>query len=287
MLLKRETILNRDNMKKIFKTAMAVVAGSMLLAACASQKTEMSATEKAKFYGEKWKVASIRGEQMNYVGEGAYISFNEENQQINANAGCNILNAPYKVEGFALTISDGALTRMMCPDAASEAKFLEAIQSVKSFKITGDTLELLNENAESQLVLVASKNDSADAAQKEGMSAEEKEKFYGEKWNVVSIRGEKAEYVETGAYITFNEANQQINANAGCNILNAPFKLDGFSLSFSDGAMTQMMCPNDELERKFMEAFPTVKTFKISGDTLEMFNENAESLFTLVAAEKN
>jgi heat shock protein HslJ len=47
------------------------------------------------------------------------------------------------------------------------------------------------------------------------------------------------------------------------------------------------MCPNDELERKFMEAFPTVKTFKISGDTLEMFNENAESLFTLVAAEKN
>jgi heat shock protein HslJ len=65
---------------------------------------------------------------------------------LSGSAGCNRYTATYAAQEQSLTIGPVAATRMMCADPAGvmeqEAHFLKALESVATYRIDGDRLEL-------------------------------------------------------------------------------------------------------------------------------------------------
>ncbi len=119
--------------------ALLSIAGT--LAACGSQKATV---DESKLYAGEWRVVEIRGEVPAYKEDGAYINFDKSSKETQGNAGCNILNAPFKQNGASLKIENGAMTRMMCLDGDLEQKYVDALEDVSAFNFAGDTLLLLD-----------------------------------------------------------------------------------------------------------------------------------------------
>jgi heat shock protein HslJ len=119
--------------------AMLTIAGTLV--SCGSQK---AAVDESKLYAGEWRAVEIRGEVPAYQEDGAYINFDKSSGETQGNAGCNILNAPFKQNGASLKIENGAMTRMMCLDGDLEQKYVDALEDVRAFNFAGDTLQLLD-----------------------------------------------------------------------------------------------------------------------------------------------
>ncbi len=63
--------------------------------------------------------------------------------KLTGSSGCNNFNGSFKVDGKALTIDPGAMTRMACP-GTSESDFLAAVKQVNGMKTSGNKIKLLN-----------------------------------------------------------------------------------------------------------------------------------------------
>jgi putative lipoprotein len=71
--------------------------------------------------------------------------------QVAGSAGCNRFSGPCTVDGSTLTFGNLASTRMACADGMDqEAAFLAALARVRSWRIAGDRLELLDAGGASQ-----------------------------------------------------------------------------------------------------------------------------------------
>lgn len=134
------------------KQVIALLSIVGTLAACGSQKTTVN---ESKLYAGEWRVVEIRGEVPAYKEDGAYINFDKSSGETQGNAGCNILNAPFKQNGASLKIENGAMTRMMCLDGDIEQKYVDALGDVRAFNFSEDTLLLLDgkDNAVLKFVL--------------------------------------------------------------------------------------------------------------------------------------
>lgn len=129
------------------KRYIAMLAALLGLAGCASQP---SGADGAALTSVRWELTSWPGHEIPRGGEGSapvILSFQDDGAQasVSGRAWCNPFNAPYVLrDGGRLTIGHAAATRMACPGKAMEfeAVFLDWLQALERYKITGRTLEL-------------------------------------------------------------------------------------------------------------------------------------------------
>lgn len=69
--------------------------------------------------------------------------------------------------------------------------------------------------------------------------------------------------------------NSKLRGNSGCNSFSGNYVLDENNLSLADKGlmMTRMFCKNS-IENDFLEALRAMKHYKVSGECLEVFDEN-------------
>jgi len=80
-------------------------------------------------------------------------------------------------------------------------------------------------------------------------------------------------------HLILQPEGNRVAGSGGCNRLMGGYQLAGERISFSRMAMTRMACPDGmETERDFVAALEQVKTWKISGQHLELFNESGKLL---------
>jgi len=94
-----------------------------------------------------WRAVEVSGEPI-VPGSGApNLQLLSDGHRVSSLAGCNRLVGTYTIAGHALRFESLATTRMMCPDPImrTEARFLEAIDAVRSWQRDGSQLELLDE----------------------------------------------------------------------------------------------------------------------------------------------
>lgn len=116
-------------MRKFFYT-IAVMA----IAAC---------TTASQLDNRTFEITELNGtEYVNFSDEPASLSF--ENGKCNAFVGANRIFVGYE-EGRngTLTISEGGMTRMLAPEECREDEFIDALNSVASFKLEGETVTFL------------------------------------------------------------------------------------------------------------------------------------------------
>ena len=72
----------------------------------------------------------------------------DESGRVSGSAGCNRYTATYTASDEAMRISAAASTRVFCADPPGvmeqEAAFLAALAETASFRLTGDSLQLLD-----------------------------------------------------------------------------------------------------------------------------------------------
>lgn len=96
--------------------------------------------------GKTWKLVSLAGR----VVEGPdssrapHLSLDRARKQVKGYTGCNRLTGRYVLDGDRLSFSSLATSRAACPEKGElEGSFLEALERVTGYRLTGDRLVLL------------------------------------------------------------------------------------------------------------------------------------------------
>lgn len=90
---------------------------------------------------------------------------------------------------------------------------------------------------------------------------------------------------EREIHITLHSANSNATGSGGCNRLFGRYALENDKLKFDGLGGTKMFCDGRmELEQKFHNALLSALRWRITGDTLEMFDDRNAVVATFVAA---
>jgi len=93
-------------------------------------------------------------------------------------------------------------------------------------------------------------------------------------WKAISIYDIDVKTQKKEAHIKFDKKGS-INGNLGCNNFFGSFKIENDNITFSKVGSTRMMCQYMSTENSFSKIFQNAKKYKITGETLNFFdNEN-------------
>jgi heat shock protein HslJ len=93
--------------------------------------------------------------------------------------------------------------------------------------------------------------------------------------DVPVIAGEK----QREPHLVLGSQDRRVSGSSGCNRLMGGYALEGETLAFSRLASTRMACAEGmDTEQKFLAALEQVKTWKIVGEHLELFDTGGRLL---------
>lgn len=106
-------------------------------------------------------------------------------------------------------------------------------------------------------------------------------------WKITEMAGEPVRAVENWRepHILFGAGETRYSSTVGCNQVNGAFEVEGDRLELRPGPTTLMACPPplDEMERTLIATIARVRGFKITGQTLELFDEAGETVAVMEA----
>jgi len=126
-----------------------VVSSSMIAGGCSSPQSKGSEAVVIDLVGTRWKLTEVNGAPVKAGPEGRepHLILQQDGRFSGA-GGVNLVLGVYKVDGENFTLGPGPSTRMAGPpDAmAQEAAFIDAMKRVGSYRLSGDSLTLLDAN---------------------------------------------------------------------------------------------------------------------------------------------
>jgi len=130
-------------------TALAFAGVIVLgLGGCAEIESAPSPLEAGQFGKISWRLVAVDGAAVpSATGrQQANIEFNPDKKRVTGYSGVNIFSGGYEATGSKLRMSKMASTRRAGPPELMklEATYLKALSGTRSYRIDGDTLELLN-----------------------------------------------------------------------------------------------------------------------------------------------
>jgi heat shock protein HslJ len=126
---------------------MRYLASSIILIVCAAiigcSSSSTSVKISLPLENTKWMLSSLNGKDVN--SDKVYIQFNKEAAKLGGQSFCNDYFASYSVtDAGSLTVSDLGSTKMECDEMSGEIDYFSAVKSAKSYKISGNSLSLLD-----------------------------------------------------------------------------------------------------------------------------------------------
>jgi len=80
-------------------------------------------------------------------------------------------------------------------------------------------------------------------------------------------------------HLVLRSEDHRVGGHGGCNRITGSYVLDRNRVNFSDMASTMMACAEGmDIERSFLETLERVKTWKITGEQLELFDADDRPL---------
>src|SRR5690606_16252954 len=182
---------------------------------------------------------------------GTQISLRFADGQVQANAGCNHLSAPYAWDGTTLVVTGMAGTEMGCdPTLHAQDEWLaELLTSRPDVSIDGDTLTISGKDVTVRLV--------------DREVADPDRPLVGTRWVVDSIiDGESVSTVpgDAEAYFVFegtDSGGYRVSGLSGCNQFHADVTVGEETITFSRVGTTDMACsgPSGALEQAVSTLF--------------------------------
>jgi len=127
--------------------ALALVAGCTPYGAAAGGATSGGGSP---LEGTTWRLVELGGRPARPAGSDApNLRLDAAQKRAGGNTGCNSYGGGYELSGESLRFGALASTRRACTDEAlnaQEAAFLGALDSTRTWRVTGDTLVLSGES---------------------------------------------------------------------------------------------------------------------------------------------
>ncbi len=255
-----------------FTIATVTLAGLLLGGVGATPAADPPALD-----GSAWILAELPGRSL-LPGSTATLRF--EGGRAVGTDGCNRYSAAYLSTGSSLTIEPrAAMTQMACtpPELMNQAKaFMAALAAVRSYRMAGDNLDLLDDRGALLARLAPQPRDLA-----------------GTSWRVTAYNNGRQAVVSPldGPTLMMSfSADGKVSGTAGCNRHTGTYTLAGSALRLGPAAATRMACAKPEgimdQERSFLAALPTVTTVRREGDQLEMRTADDALALMLVRESK-
>lgn len=242
---------------------------SVLLVACSfGDDEDLEDTE--------WELQTLGGSSV-VPNTSAVLNF-DENDQLSGSATCNRIIGTWETgSDNALTITTSGMTMMACPGEAGdqEAAFLAALDNTASFEVDGDTLMLLDAGGQDLATLV-----DLEEAELEDTN-----------WELVYVNNGQQDVtgVLDGTTITalFDDDQDTLSGNAGCNTFTAGFNADDGEISIDPAASTSMACdqPVMDQELAFLQALERADTYELGSRSLALRTTDGELLVYFRIAE--
>lgn len=256
-------------MKRLRLLALLVAGLSTMLVACSfGDDNELEDTE--------WELSTLGGAPV-VPGTSAILNF-DENGQLSGSATCNRITGTWETgSDSALTITTGAMTMMACPGDAGdqETAFLAALENTASFEIHRDTLTLFDSD----------ENELATLEDLEEADLEDTnwQAFY------VNDGQQGITSVLDGTTITalFDDDEDTLSGNAGCNTFSARFNADDGKISIDPPASTRMACEEPVMDQEFafLQALERAETYELGSRSLALRTVDGELLAYFRIAE--
>lgn len=187
---------------------------------------------------------------------------------------CNSYSGDVTVDGNSIEFGDAIMTMMACvgPVGEFEPVFHSLLATATGFEMVGNELSLWNEAGEVVLQFASFAPPTLE----------------GPIWMANGINNGQEAVVslaaETSATATF--AGGTVSGNAGCNTFNAPYTLDGESLTIGPAVSTMMFCAEPaelmDQEALFLAALEKVATWEIHNSVLTLRDANGAAQIVFV-----
>lgn len=196
------------------------------------------------------------------------VQFKDDGRLI-ADAGCNSMQGPVRLEGDQLQVDDMTITEMACePGLQQQDEWLSRFLAGRpSWRLDGDTLTLTSGSTE--LVLL------------DRAVAEPDLSLEGTLWTVDTIvDGEVASSTPAGvtAHLTFQSGT--VKGSGGCNELSGQYTLSGPTIRFNNMGTTLKLCGQDVMtvENAVIDVLRGEAAFTIEADRLTLTNPSGKGL---------
>jgi len=223
----------------------------------------------APIEGTLWTLESLINSngELESVQPGTVITAQFGDEQISGNAGCNQYFGAYTSEEDSLSITVIGFTEMYCaPEEVmeQEGKYLTALESMISYQIIADRLEIFNGSGETALVFIVADSSALTNA----------------RWKLNLLDDGEGKVISTiaGTEITLIFAEDgNLTGSSGCNTYNSSYEIDGDLITIGPIASTMMACPEPDMimdqEFAYLQMLETVTNYQIKGNELEMVND--------------
>jgi len=143
-------MVNRSEIRSGLLGAALGLAGAIALGltGCAEMEYAPSPLEEGQFGKISWRLVAIDGAAVpSATGhQQANIEFDPDKKRVTGYSGVNIFSGGYEATGSKLRMSKMASTRRAGPPELMklETTYLKALSATRSYRVDGDTLEMLN-----------------------------------------------------------------------------------------------------------------------------------------------
>jgi heat shock protein HslJ len=194
---------------------------------------------------------------------------------IAARIDCNRGHGTWKSSGpKQLEFGPMALTRAMCPPAPLNDRLPGDLGYVRSYVLRDGHLFLSLMADGGVYEFEPAKLEQSGSSEKAATAS--LENTY---WKLVSLGKTNIPNLPREAQIVLNPNMQRVAGSGGCNRITGSYEVSGNQIRFNQMASTMMACPEGmDTEKNFMNALNQAKTWKISGERLELFGANGESV---------
>lgn len=177
--------------------------------------------------------------------------------KVNVRADCNTGSGSYKALAGNLTFSGIVTTLMGCSPGSQDRKFLDGLNSARTFRIQGETM-LVDLSAESGTMQFArAPKDTADDLKNTKW-----------RWESTQTPTEKITVSDSENYTVEFLPDGKINVQADCNQGRGSYQSDGKSLQFFSIALTRKACLKGSLDNRFLRGLEAARSYKIEENAL-------------------
>ncbi|MBQ7297283.1 MAG: META domain-containing protein [Alistipes sp.] len=128
-------------MKTIFRLLSFMLLAAIVAGCCNCRSRQRK--QQQPLVGTEWQLIQMGGATIQPVEEQYTLQLLDQEQQVAAMGACNRITATYTLgDKQALHIDAPASTRMLCPDAETEAKFIEVLAKTTNYDLDGKMLLL-------------------------------------------------------------------------------------------------------------------------------------------------
>ncbi|HEY4539042.1 MAG TPA: META domain-containing protein [Faecalibacter sp.] len=128
---------------KLVKVVSVFTLSCLLFTACSTSGSATSILnhKKSSLYGSEWKLVDDENSIVKgFNGENVSLKIDPNDFKVSGFAGCNQYHSEAAADGNSISFAPVGSTKMLCPEAKSEAAFLGVLDDVNRYEIKGNEL---------------------------------------------------------------------------------------------------------------------------------------------------